>query len=479
VRLGQQAPTSLICSSRKLLSMLDANAAHLELQALSLLFHATGGRLPRIHPDERSAWINQTGWAELLELTASAGDSGEVSTSILRRTLEVALPGVFGIQFDKNRVVSIDLSRNGLTGTLPREIANLRSLRSLKLRDNPGLRGVLPVNFLTHTPPQLRYCYLDGTKIERVLPYTSAHSLEVTRVHGSGTAVTVCFRTGGRPHAQVPTLANSTHWTADVAESELFMMHTSLVAVREQHEQQQTEPGKIACTAANATGPERIAAATKLQRIYRARIERTKFRRFLRSLFETHVDPASGYRYFVDTRTGMASWQRPAFLSTPRLGDASNTSDQSSGESTASGDEWQPYDDGNGNTVSCVTRKSVRGGALTLPELGSLAQYYWNRMTGESTWESPHMRSRLHAELVARYGSDKTDAERLNLFFDEIDADHTGEIDRDEFARLCGDLGMAMSTTQIDRAFRELDSSGDGQLSRQEIFAWLSHHFEG
>lgn len=89
------------------------------------------------------------------------------------------------------------------------------------------------------------------------------------------------------------------------------------------------------------------------------------------------------------------------------------------------------------------------------------------------------MRSRLHAELIARYGSDKSDAERLGLFFDEIDADHTGEIDRDEFARLCGDLGMAMSAAQIDRAFRELDSSGDGQLSRQEIFAWLSHHFGG
>lgn len=273
--------------------MQDANAIQLELQALSQLFLATGGRLPRYQPQERSAWANQTGWAGLLELaTASDGNSVEIPPGVLRRTLEASFPSMFGVRFDKNRVVSIDLSRNGLTGTLPKEIANLRSLKSLKLRDNPGLRGMLSADFLAHPPPQLRCCYLDGTNLERVLPYTSAHALEFTRVHGSGAAVTVSFSTGRRPHVQDPAnLTTTTHWMADVTEAELFMMHSALVAAREQQEQEQQQrqqaPDKVARTATNATGPERVAAATKLQRIYRARIERTKFRRFLRSLFET------------------------------------------------------------------------------------------------------------------------------------------------------------------------------------------------
>lgn len=85
--------------------------------------------------------------------------------------------------------------------------------------------------------------------------------------------------------------------------------------------------------------------------------------------------------------------------------------------------------------------------------------------------------SRIHQELRARYGADKTDEDRFDLFFQDIDKDQTGEIDRDEFALLCGELGMALSAKQIDHVFRELDTSGDGQLSRQEIMAWLTRNY--
>lgn len=104
-------------------------------------------------------------------------------------------------------------------------------------------------------------------------------------------------------------------------------------------------------------------------------------------------------------------------------------------------------------------------------------QYYWNRETGESTWEPPAFLSRIYKELRDRYGTDKTDEERFDLFFDEVDRDHTGSIDRNEFARLCGDLGMAMTPKQIDKVFDELDTSGDGELSREEIVAWLTRNF--
>lgn len=323
--------------------------AHDELKALAQLFVATGGRLENESNSERSSWVNQSGWAELLALIKLSTPG--IPASFLRQTLQVAFPRVFGIKFEGNHVVAIDLPHNGLTGTLPTELSRLKCLRLLNLQDNVGLRGSLPASFVAQLPKQLRYCYIDGTKLERALPYTIVRALEITRVHASGIAVTVRCITGGSSTEKHP--SPTTHWTADVTESEMFMMHTSLVAARQQNEQHDEQPADdMSRTAKNATGPERIAAAIKLQRIYRARIERTKFRRFLRSLFEAHVDPTSGYRYFVDTRTGEASWTRPSFLSTPRLGSEKSTSSQNAGEDTASGAEWQPYDDGCGNTVS-------------------------------------------------------------------------------------------------------------------------------
>ncbi|GLD92830.1 hypothetical protein PINS_up001409, partial [Pythium insidiosum] len=103
--------------------------------------------------------------------------------------------------------------------------------------------------------------------------------------------------------------------------------------------------------------------------------------------------------------------------------------------------------------------------------------YYWNRHTGESTWEPPAFLSRVYQELRARYKNAASDDERFDLFFRDIDKDATGSIDRDEFARLCGELGMAMSPKEIARVFDELDTTGDGELSRDEIVAWLMRHY--
>ncbi|KAG1689844.1 hypothetical protein DVH05_001878 [Phytophthora capsici] len=230
---------------------------------------------------------------------------------------------------------------------------------------------------------------------------------------------------------------------------------------------------QIKCTASNATGPERAAAAVKLQRIYRARIERTKFRTFLRSLVETKVDPATGSNYYVNARTGEATWQKPKFLafdtqSNPNI-DSDNTRD-----TVDERDAWKPYDDGYGNTVHWYYFH------VTVGMLSNIfaKQYYWNSVTGESTWEPPSFLSCIYEELRERYGSEKTDEERFNLFFNDIDRDGTGEIDQDEFARLCGDLGMALSAKQIQEVFRELDTSGDGQLDRPEIISWLTRNFK-
>ena len=95
-------------------------------------------------------------------------------------------------------------------------------------------------------------------------------------------------------------------------------------------------------------------------------------------------------------------------------------------------------------------------------------------MTGASTWEPPLLFSRIHQELRRRYADRSlTDDQRFDLLFANVDADGTGQVDRDEFARLCGDLGLPLSTKQIASVFAQLDTSGDGQLSRDELHAWL------
>lgn len=314
--------------------------SHLELQALYRLFRATGGAGDGSSVSG-SSWKTQTGWPALESAAAKlAGDS-----LLARGTMATQFP-LFGVTWERNHVVAIDLSSNGLCGKIPNDIAHLRFLQTLKLRDNPGLRGAVPESVCSM--PHLRYCYLDGTGLQRTLPYETAHSLQITRFHASGTAATVCFITDN-PHGHI-------RWTSDVTESEMFMMHSSLRAL---HERPKTQETTLAMNAHNATGPERTAAAIKLQRIYRARIERTKFRQYLQSLVHRAIDPSSGYEYFVDARTGEASWDAPAFFAaaSQRKHHADNNNNSGEGSATDRGnslsaaDAWQPYDDGNGNTV--------------------------------------------------------------------------------------------------------------------------------
>ncbi|TMW66315.1 hypothetical protein Poli38472_004080 [Pythium oligandrum] len=396
-----------------------------ELEALYQLFRLTGG--------EKGAWRVSIGWDKLAHAVEQSADA-----LMLRGSMEM-LVQLHGVVWERNHVVSIDLSDNGLHGRLPRALVRLRYLKLLKLRQNPDLRGELPFDLFQM--PRLRYGYLDGTRIENVLPLRLAHSFQITQLYSAkpgkraSAAATVTFQTG--------TGGQATFWWADMTESELLSVHTSLKA---RHEKPQTVVREVKVSASNATGPERVEAAIKLQRIYRARIERTKFRAFLRSLFEKHYDTTTGYEYFVDKRTGESMWERPKHIGhTPR-----KTAD---GDENNNEDIWQVFDDGHGNT------------------------YYWNRITGESTWEPPVFMTRIYQELRSRYGADKTDEERFALFFQDIDKDSTGSIDRDEFARLCGDLAMAMSPVEITTVFAELDTSGDGELNREELIAWLTRHY--
>ncbi|KAH9088856.1 hypothetical protein Ae201684P_013070 [Aphanomyces euteiches] len=59
-------------------------------------------------------------------------------------------------------------------------------------------------------------------------------------------------------------------WMADITEQEMYFITSTLQAARAPPKQLST----IKLTAHNATGPERVKAATKLQRLYRERMMR-------------------------------------------------------------------------------------------------------------------------------------------------------------------------------------------------------------
>ena len=63
----------------------------------------------------------------------------------------------------EGRVVSLWLSNNNLSGTIPDELGKLIKLRQMGLQNNPSLSGTLPLTFTTLT--SLEYLYVAGTGI--------------------------------------------------------------------------------------------------------------------------------------------------------------------------------------------------------------------------------------------------------------------------------------------------------------------------
>jgi hypothetical protein len=304
----------------------------LEYEALLKFYHATNGPL----------WKRKDGW-NLLE------DKINVYESILKKTDDGLLP-LHGVTWEKNHVIVIDLSANNLSGRLPKEMVHLRYLKTLKLRNNLMLHGKIPSGMYTKMK-HLRYCYLDGCGFEEAVPFDIAHDFEITQFRSQGAVVRYQTRndetssTSSKSHNPRQAIC----WLVDITESDMLAIHTAL---KQRHPKPDAQE-EIHCNAHNATGPERVAAAIKLQRIYRARIERRKFRAFLRSLYETKYDKQSGYTYFVNTRTGESTWERPQFAQTPRSSQQEHQKNDKMSNQQADQQQWQVLDDGYGNTVRC------------------------------------------------------------------------------------------------------------------------------
>lgn len=96
--------------------------------------------------------------------------------------------------------------------------------------------------------------------------------------------------------------------------------------------------------------------------------------------------------------------------------------------------------------------------------------------------ENEQLAARL-AELQAQWAKKQGEAEQQQAadeaenslvlsLFEKYDADGSGFVDRDEFGFLAFDLGMFLSDEELSEAIAAIDTSGDGQISKDEFIAW-------
>jgi ribosomal protein L12E/L44/L45/RPP1/RPP2 len=61
---------------------------------------------------------------------------------------------------------------------------------------------------------------------------------------------------------------------------------------------------------------------------------------------------------------------------------------------------------------------------------------------------------------------------KLRALFDMVDADGSGELDREEVSRLSKDMGAALSDAELDTAMSKMDQDGSGLVDFDEFRSW-------
>ena len=126
-----------------------------DYNALVALYNATDG----------ANWTNKTGW---LEEGENAGEW-------------------HGISVSDNRVVTISLAGNGLSGTIPHEIGNISKLQSLSLSSNQ-LSGTIPPEIGNLS--DLKYLYLSSNQISGAIPFEIGNLAALKNLNLSGNELT-------------------------------------------------------------------------------------------------------------------------------------------------------------------------------------------------------------------------------------------------------------------------------------------------
>ena len=232
----------------------------------------------------------------------------------------------YGITWRDGQVLRIELENNGLSGILPKKLYRLKGLTMLNVRNNYELHG--SVSEAVMELPHLAYVYIDGTDLRGTLLHHTGHTLQVTQYHEKGATVRYLLSSNG---ARVQ---------ADMSEEEMFYCHMRLKKLRIP----ERELKVVTRTAFNATGPERVAAAVYLQRIYRGKLARRALRKLLMTVYREEVDEETGDFYYVNNRTGVVTWEKPMIL---RSNDPINNEAEQDPEKV----KWHEMQDEYGNVV--------------------------------------------------------------------------------------------------------------------------------
>ena len=100
---------------------------------------------------------------------------------------------------------------------------------------------------------------------------------------------------------------------------------------------------------------ERTAAAAKIQGMFRSMKARQAVRKMLKKIVVQRYDSASRQYYYLNTRTGVASWTQPKLLRHPE----------------------QP-------------QQSLQQAVWTAAQDPNSGATYWYNTLGETTWENPY-----------------------------------------------------------------------------------------
>lgn len=162
--------------------------------ALAVLFYSTT-RSEEDHTNELEGnWINQENWlsskdicswygvqCEYDEKEEKHGSSKKGGTRGFVRALELSMNGLDGsLPSELSTLTSLtklDLSRNGLTGTLPTKICELHDLRDLNLREN-NLVGIIPFEY-GNKLSALRNFDLGVNRLNGSIPKQLEHMVEL------------------------------------------------------------------------------------------------------------------------------------------------------------------------------------------------------------------------------------------------------------------------------------------------------------